>query len=114
MTTNGRLVRKRRGARRRGKVKLLVQILVSCAFLGAALLLSAGIVKIVERPVAPWKVADEVPVVAQPAPVVVDEQSGTIKRETVDPIEQAAPVDPQHAQLILRETRVEDLAEAKR
>ena len=50
------LVRKthRRGARRRERLKLALQILLYAVFLGTAVVLSAGVVRVVERPIAPW------------------------------------------------------------
>ncbi len=44
----------RRGKRRRQKLKLALQVLLSAIFLGVSLVLSAGVVRVVERPVAPW------------------------------------------------------------
>ena len=112
MTKKAKLVHRRRGARRRSKLKLLFQLIVSLVFLGMAALLSAGIVQVVERPVAPWKVREEVESIARPAPIVVDETSGAVELEVVDPVQMSAPIDPAHAKLLLRETAVDRLPEA--
>jgi hypothetical protein len=112
---NARLVQRRRGARRRSKLKLMFQLFVSLAFLGTAALLSAGIVKVVERPVAPWKTSEVevVAPVAEAAPVPFDPSSGKVELEPVESAEFAAPIDPAHLELLIRETRVEDLAETR-
>ena len=52
VSNNAKLVHKRKGARRRSKVKLLLRLALSLIFLATAALLSAGIVRVVERPEA--------------------------------------------------------------
>jgi hypothetical protein len=47
--------RHRRGKRRRTKLRLAVRVALSIAMIAAAAGLSAGIVHVVERPVAPFK-----------------------------------------------------------
>jgi hypothetical protein len=93
----------------------MFQLFVSLAFLGTAALLSAGIVKVVERPVAPWKTSEVevVAPVAEAAPVPFDPSSGKVELEPVESAEFAAPIDPAHLELLIRETRVEDLAETR-
>jgi hypothetical protein len=109
---NERLVQRRRGARRRSKLKLLFQLIVSLVFLGTAALLSAGIVQVVERPVAPWTTNEPVESIAQPAPAVIDETTGAVELEVVERVQTSAPIDPAHARLLLREASIDDLPEA--
>ena len=112
MKKNATLVRKRRGARRRSKLKLMLKLVVSFVFLATAALLSAGIVQVVERPVAPWKTAEEVAEVARPTPISVGEDGGLVEVDPVEPVKLSEAIDPQLGEAMLRETRIDDLAEA--
>jgi hypothetical protein len=114
VTDNARLVQRRRGARRRSKLKLVFQLAVSLIFLGTAVLLSAGMVQVVERPVPPWKprtTIETVSPVAEAAPVAVDPSDGSVERAPVDRVDLAGAIDPQQAQVLLREARIDDLPE---
>jgi len=115
VSENQKLVHKRKGARRRSKVKLLVQLFFSLVFLGTAALLSAGIVRVVERPVAPWKKGvEQVAEVAEPAQVVVvDEKLRLIEEaDPITDIELSKPIDLRLMPRVGREPYVDDLAEA--
>ena len=111
MKKNARLVHRRRGARRRSKLKLLFQLVASLIFLGTAALLSAGIVQVVERPVAPWKTGEQVPPIAEAAPLAVDPSDGAMEIAEVERVELAGTIDPEQARFLARETRPEDLGE---
>lgn len=54
-TSNIGLVQKRRGNRRRQKARLALKLGLSLGCLALAMALSAGIIRVVERPVPPWK-----------------------------------------------------------
>lgn len=91
----------------------MMRIFFSLVFLATAALLSAGIVRVVERPVAPWKASEPVAAVAKATNVVVvDEELGLIEDVDRGPdIELSQPIDMRSLPGVTRETNFEDLAE---
>lgn len=129
MSESTKLVQSRKGARRRVKVKLLAQVLLSLLFVAAAVMLSAGIVRVVERPVAPWKISAAAKKLAAPAAVVVAEGRAAVPVPAVpEPVPEPVPTVPEPMPVpkteiaqplelfdspgVAREIAIDDLAEA--